>query len=362
GRTLWARLEHSSDALRALGTIIRRSGPTRIHPSIASRGPFARAAALEVAAEVEVRVAAGDPGLVAYADQKHHIRRKAIELGVPVAEGEVVELPVAGGRRRRDYDVVRGAVARQLARTGRVIVRGACGVGGSATFVVGGEGEDVDGLIRRLLERTDNRVYLVEVLVPVVVSPNVQLHIEPAGGAITCVGVTDQRWERALVHGGNLYPTAARTVDRMLEWSHRLAEWLQREGFSGLLGLDFVEYADPETDEPRAFLAEVNPRVNGAAYSLGAFERLNLVRRNAGLPPLGAFVSGTIATRHRRFAELRQAAESFLYTLARGSGMVLCSIGDLVDGKCSVVLLGASLEEVLRAYGELQTWCRGERG
>jgi len=126
GRTLWVRLEHSSDAPRALGTVLRRSGPTRIHPFIASRGPFALAAALEVAAEVEVRVAAGAPGLVAYADQKHHIRRKAIELGVPVAEGEVVELPVAGGRRRRDYDVVRGAVARrrQLPAISAVVLAG----------------------------------------------------------------------------------------------------------------------------------------------------------------------------------------------------------------------------------------------
>lgn len=125
GRALWARLAGNTDALRALGTLVRRQGSTRLQPLIASQGQFALAAALEVAADTEVRVACGDPGLVQYADQKHHIRAKALELGIPVADGEVVELQVAGGRRRRDYDPLRASIERHLRRTERVIVRGA---------------------------------------------------------------------------------------------------------------------------------------------------------------------------------------------------------------------------------------------
>jgi len=30
------------------------------------------------------------------------------------------------------------------------------------------------------------------------------------------------------------------------------------------------------------------------------------------------------------------------------------------DGRTGVVMLGGSRDEVLRAYGELQTWCRRE--
>ncbi len=360
GRALWARLAGNAEALRELGCLIRRVGPTRIQPFIASRGQFALAAALEVAADTEVRVAGGNPSLVHFADHKHHIRAKAIELGIPVAEGEVAELPVAGGRRRGDYVPLRAAIQRHLGRTGRVIVRGSCGAAGSSTFVVGARGDDVDGLLRRLAHRVENRFYLVEAMVSATFSPNIQLHIAPDGGSITCVGVTDQRWERALVHGGNLYPSHARTVESMLEWAHRMARWLQREGYAGLLGLDFVEYRDPWSGEHRAFLAEVNPRVNGATYPLAVLERLNAVQRSAGRPESHAFVSGTVEIRSPTFAAFRRAAEPLLYSPVTGRGVMPYSIGALAHGKCGVVVLGASRDEVRRAYGEFQTWCRRE--
>ena len=258
-RALWARLAGSADALRALADLLRRNGVTRLHPFATSGGEQSLAAALEVAADTEVRVAAADPETAAYARQKHHIRAKAMELGVPVADGEVVTLPKAGGRRRGDYDAVRAAVERHLRPTGRAIVRGAQGAAGESTFVVGGRGEDVDGLLRRLCQREDNRVYLVEVLLPAIVSPHVQLHVAPDGGPIVCVGVTDQRWERPFVHGGNIHPSAGRSVQEMLDWADRLARWLQGQGYAGLLGLDFVEYADPDTGAVRTILAELHP-------------------------------------------------------------------------------------------------------
>jgi hypothetical protein len=218
-RALWARLAGSADALRALAELLQGGGGASLHPYAASGGERALAAAIEVAADADVRVAAPDPALAAYADQKHHIRAKAIELGIPVAAGEVVILPRAGGRRRRDYDALRTAVDVHLRHTGQAIVRGAMGASGASTFVVGGRGEDTDGLLRRLSLREDNHVYLVESLVTGTVSPHVQLHVAPGGGPITCVGVTDQRWERPLVHGGNVYPTSGRHVDAMLDWA-----------------------------------------------------------------------------------------------------------------------------------------------
>jgi hypothetical protein len=360
-RALWARLAESADALRALAELVRGNGGTCLHPYTASGGERSLAAAIEVAADSEVRVAAADPALVAFADQKHHIRAKALELGVPVAEGETVTLPRAGGRRRRDYDVLRAAVERHLGRTGRAIVRGAKGAAGASTFVVGGRGEDVDGLLRRLGQRQDNHVYLVEVLVTATVSPHVQLHVAADGGPITCVGVTDQRWERPFVHGGNVYPSAGRSVDRMLDWSHRLARWLQAEGYTGLLGLDFVEYVDPTTGESRTLLAEVHPRVDGATYPLAILQRLNARQRQAGLPESAAFVSGTLEVPPASFSAFRRAAASFFYTQRTGRGIVPYQVSRLSEGRCGVVVLGESRDEVLRVYGELQTWCRQAR-
>lgn len=360
GRALWARLAESTDALRMVGSLMREGGPSRLHPSMASRGPFALAAALEIASDTEVRVAGGDPAIVEHANQKHEMRERAIALGIPVAEGEVVQLEVAGGRRRRDYDVLSRAVERRLGRTGRVIVRGSVGAGGSATIIVGRGGTDVDGIVRALSVRAENRTYLVEVMSAVVVSSNVQLYLPPAGGAITCVGVTDQRWERPLVQSGNLYPSAAHLTDSMLQWSFRLAGWLQGEGYAGLLGLDFVEYADPATGIPRAFLADVNPRVGADTYPLALFARLNAAQRRAGRPESRAFVSGTIGTRPRRFAEFRRATDHHFYSTVTGSGVVPHHVESLGRGRCGVVVFGPTRDAVLRAYGELQSWCRRE--
>jgi hypothetical protein len=298
------------------------------------------------------------PELVAYADQKHHIRAKALELGVPVADGEVVILPRAGGRRRRDYDALRAAVERHLPATGQAIVRGAQGAAGASTFVVGGRGEDVDGLLRRLGQREDNRIYLVEVLVPAIVSPHVQLHVAPAGGPITCLGVTDQRWERPFVHGGNIFPSTGRSAPAMLDWSCRLATWFQSAGYAGHLGLDFVEYADPATGAVRTLLAEVHPRVDGATEPLGILARHNADQRAAGRPESLAFVSGTLELGSGGLARLAGLGRDFLYTAERGRGVVPCEPNGAGPGRVRLVMLGASRDEVLRGYGELQTWSR----
>jgi Pre ATP-grasp domain len=359
-RALWARLAGSADALRALADLLRRNGVTHLHPYSALGGERCLAAALEVAADAELRVAAPDPTTAEYADQKHHIRAKAIELGVPVAPGEVVTLPRAGGRRRRDYDALRAAVERHLRPTGRAIVRGAQGVAGASTFVVGGRGEDVDGLLRRLSQREDNRVYLVEVLVPATVSPHVQMHVAPDGGPIVCAGVTDQRWERPFVHGGNVYPSTGRSVQAMLDWSDRLARWLQGQGYAGLLGLDFVEYMDPNTGDLRTILAELHPGMDGATYPLALQQRLNAAQREWGRRESAAFVSGTLELRPMTFTLFRRMAEPFMYAPRTGHGFVPYHVSRLAQGRCGVVMLGGSRDDVLRAYGELQTWCRWE--
>jgi hypothetical protein len=84
---LWRRLLSSREAIDALGCMIERSGAGHIHPFIATRGQFELGEALQRRSGVPVRVNGGDPAVVAYADFKHHVRAKAIELGIPVAAG-----------------------------------------------------------------------------------------------------------------------------------------------------------------------------------------------------------------------------------------------------------------------------------
>jgi hypothetical protein len=344
---LWQRILESNEALSALGCLIQRHGSARIQPFIAASGQFKLAAALERTAGVSVQVDGGTPETVAYADCKHHIRAKALELGIPVAPGEIVDLSSA--RLRADEaTMLRAAMERHIQLTGRVIVRGTYGGAGSATFTAE-DAHEIGQLANRLAASSENRIYLVESMVDVTVSPNVQMHIGREIRGIRCGGMTDQRWERPLVHGGNVFPSSARRTKEMLAWARTLAEWLNTAGFVGVAGLDFVEYEDAH-GEPRAFLAEVNPRTNGATYPLRLRRRLNVAQREAGLPEIRAFVSGMIETDARTFGELHDSWEDHLFCPYTGSGLVPYVPGLLPQGKCGVVALAGTREEAEELY------------
>jgi len=347
-------LAGAAQADPALVARIARRAPAgtalELHPYAATPDVFDLAAALEAAGAAGVRVLAGSPGTSARADLKHVVRAKALELGVPVAPGEVVELPFPGGRRRRDLEPVRAAIQRQLPRTGQVLVRGSSGASGSATYVVGRGGDDAAGAIQRISARNGNPAYLVEAMVDAALSPNLMLRIESDGG-ITLLGASDQRWGRPLVHAGNLFPSASRLLGPMEGWARTLAAWLRDEGYVGDVGFDFVEYHDPATGEPRALLAEVNPRVNGASYPLALRERLNAGRREPG-PAIAAFASGTLETPARDFAELRDALGDLLFTQATGAGIVPYATGCLRHGRCAAVAFAASRQEALERLAE----------
>jgi Pre ATP-grasp domain len=324
-----------------------------IEPYAATTDVMALAEVMEREAGIPVRVD-GSPRITKYADQKHHMRAKAQELGIPVAEGEVAELAYPGGRRRRDLEPVRAAIERQLRKSARLIVRGASGASGSSTFVVGRGGEDTNGLLRRLASRSDNRIYLVERMVEATVSPNVQIHIPADGAPLECMGITDQRWSRGLTHVGNQLPSSARTVDAMEAWARILAHWLRSQSYTGLVGFDFVEYRDPVTNGLRVILAEVNPRVNGGTYPLAVRARLNAAAGRAGRPQAPAFVSGTVQTRAASFARVKTVIGHLLFDPDRGTGVVPYATGCLEHGKCSLVALAGSRLRAAELYGAAQ--------
>ena len=337
-----------SRAARALG-----AGEVTIEPYAATTEVMALAEVMERETGIPVRMD-GSPRITKYADQKHHMRAKAQELGIPVAEGEVAELAYPGGRRRRDLEPVRAAIERQLRKSARVIVRGASGASGSSTFVVGRGGEDTDSVLRRLAVRADNRIYLVEAMVEAAVSPNVQIHIRADDAPLVCAGITDQRWGRGLTHSGNQLPSSARTVDAMEAWARILANWMRCQGYTGLVGFDFVEYRDPLTGGVRTILAEVNPRVNGGTYPLAARARLNAAAGRAGRPQAAAFVSGTVETRATSFARVKAAIGHLLFDPDRGTGVVPYATGCLEHGQCSLVALAGSRLRAAEVYGAAQ--------
>ena len=343
GGPLWERLLESEEALAVLGCRMRLEGTTQLHPFISTAGQFDLARALSDKTGTPVRVIGGDPDFVAYADGKHHIRARALELGVPVAPGEIVNLGDNERGRQQDYAALRSALKRQAGNTGRVIVRGASGAAGSATFIGSDTPVDLDALAGWLSQRTDNRIYLVEALVDMVASPNVQIHISPEGST-ECVGMSDQLLDPGLSHQGNAHPSTARCTEDMIQWATTLGEWLGDTGYTGIAGFDFVEYIAPDGTR-KAFLAELNPRVNGATYPLVVRERLD---------PASAFVSGTIGTEIGSFAELRERLPHLLYSREREYGILPYMTGCLAFGACGVIALAPSRFEAAELFAEAE--------
>jgi hypothetical protein len=213
-------------------------------------------------------------------------------------------------------------------------VRGASGAAGSATYVLD-SADDIEELSHQLTISGRSEIFLVEEMVDVLASPNVQMHIDAATGAIEYVGASDQILSDSLVHSGNAYPSDARSLAEMIGWAHTVARWLRDAGFTGMLGLDFVEYSAPDGNR-RAFLAEVNPRVNGATYPLALQQRLG---------GSSAFVSGTFDLDVSSFEELQSMLSDILYTSDRSAGIIPYATGCLRQGKCPVIALAPSREE-----------------
>jgi hypothetical protein len=140
----------------------------------------------------------------------------------------------------------------------------------------------------------------------------------------------------------------------MEAWARILATWMRGQGYTGLVGFDFVEYRDPVTGGHRAILAEVNPRVNGGTYPLAVRARLNATAGRAGRPQALAFVSGMVETRARSFAQVRAAVGHLLFDPDRGTGVIPYATGCLEHGQCALVALAGSRLRAAELYGATQ--------
>ncbi|HEU5041279.1 MAG TPA: hypothetical protein VFT84_10680, partial [Gemmatimonadales bacterium] len=321
-----------------------RLGATEVilHPSAGTADVFALAQGLERVAGRRVRVHASPPERTAEADARHRMRERATALGIPVAPGEVAELPPFG-RRRRDLEPLRAAIERQRRCTGRVVVRSALGAGGPTRFLIEPGGDDTDDVLARIALGSGHRIWLVEVMVEASVRATVDVLVEPGTGTVRLRGVSDRRLGRGLTPVGSRYPTAARSVKQMETWAAGIAASLGADGFSGPVSVDFVE---PHTSAgaPLAFFSGARGRPSEASYALGLGERL----------AAAALVSGTVPTRAATFGRLRQLLGSLLYDPDRGSGIVPYATGWLDQGTCPVVALADDRLQASELFGRAQ--------
>jgi len=346
---------HNHEVLLKIKDMVGPNDEIVLNPFMGSQKQFELGSKLEMITGKKVHVCGGNPAIVDAVDAKHNAKKKSIQLDVPVCEGDLVEIETGDDGRPLDVRPIQTAIDRHLYKTGRVIVRGSRGSSGSSTFIVENRKDSIQKALHEINRRTDNTVYLVEVMLDVIVSTNVMLHVGPGGDSIVCVGITDQRLSDQLVHEGNLYPSKARTVREMLGSAEKIAKWLQGEGYRGLLGLDFGEYLNPATGEPHHFLSEINPRMNGAAYPKAMMEYLNEKQKKRGGPYVESFLSASRRTDAASFADLQTRYGSLFYSPQTGRGLVPYNTGILQDGKFALALFGQSRDEVLEMYEEVKS-------
>lgn len=348
-------LRRNSEALESICQRIPSKNRVVLNPYSVAKVEFVVAAELEKRLEKPVHVLGGNPEIVAYANLKHLVHAKAHERGIPVAPGEVVELPGLLNGNSRDLAYLQGAIGRYVHQTGRVIIRGTDGTAGSAIATVGNDSESQRRGLSALCRGPVSKVYLVQVMYKIVTSPNLQLFVEPDSGAISCVSVTDQRLDNNLKHKGNVAPSSVTTLTDMSHSAEMLARWLQTKGFTGLVGFDFVEYVHPQSGKRRHILAEINARTNAATYPKFLVEHLNARQTHSRNPYIGAFLSATITTRARSFSELRKLYGHFFFNHQTGRGAIPFNTGCLEEGRCSMAFLGGSRSEVEQMYKDFVT-------
>jgi hypothetical protein len=306
-----------------------------------------------------VEVLGGDPHVVNRVNLKHVVRSVALELDIALARGEVVEVAMSHDASDRHVAGLDSAVERQARKTGRALVRGSCGAAGAATWIVSATPAlERRSLLEELVRRNGHATYLVDEMHELALAPNVLMYVEPGGGPISFLAISDQRLDARLAWQGSTFPSRARLADAMVESARRLCEWLQPQGYTGLAGFDFAEYVDATTGRHRMLLAELNPRVNGVTYPLVLMQRLNEGQRREHWPPIGAFLSGRVETSIRSFAALHERYGRLFFERTTGRGMFPFNTGCLVAGTFDYVFFGSCEADVATLHSAFQVLAR----
>jgi hypothetical protein len=344
----------NDDALLRIKNLIKRDKQIVLNPFIVTLKEFKLAATMERLLDNNVHLLGGNSFIVDYANRKHNIRAKAIELGIRVPDGETVDLELGQNGKPYDLTPIQVAINKYIHKTGKVIIKGSYGASGFSIIIVESSPESVNNALSKIANSAGNSIYIVEEMLEVTFSPNILMHIKPDCGRISCVCVTDQLLSDDLIHQGNAYPSSARTLPDMINSAQGVSKWLQGKGYSGLVGFDFGEYSVPGTREIKHFLAEINPRINAATYPKSLMEHLNRKQRQKGAPYIEAFVSANIKTNARSFAELHESYGHLFFKPEIGKGLVPYNVGCLENGKFTMAFFGKSRNEVEEMYEDFK--------
>jgi hypothetical protein len=110
-------LMNNYHALLKIRKLVKRHKKIILNPYIALPQEFKLATILEMALGRKVHMLGGNSDIVDFADHKHNVKAKALELGVPVSEGDTVELQVDGNGRPLDLTPMQVAINRYIRKT-----------------------------------------------------------------------------------------------------------------------------------------------------------------------------------------------------------------------------------------------------
>jgi hypothetical protein len=337
-------LLRNKPALNRIGDLFVEAKAVNIHTYITTPNEKVLASLLESVLKCPLKLMGGDPAAVLHFNRKDIVRDLALRLGVPIPDGEVVIIERGANGTPRTLEPIRKAVFRNIAATGRAMVRGVCGATGSATFPIYNPNESLEQQLKKISERVGNEKYIVESMLKIDCSPNIVTHIDPWTGEIACVAVSDQVLNDEYTYTGNLFPSSSTLIEEMTDTAMRLAECMRNKGFTGPAGFDFCQYTPPGSNAPTLFLAEINPRINGVMYTMGLRDNLNEIRRRQGIELLCAGMLTKFRTRYRTFNDLRSAMGSLMMTRTSKEGIFPYAIGQLQYNQCHLAIFAESVE------------------
>ncbi len=223
---------------------------------------------------------------------------------------------------------------------GSVMVRSDLSIGGHGVWRVESD-EDLDALGEGIERASEGRLFVLQPLLEVTHSPNVQFAIREDGAEL--LGVSAQQMTESFAFGGNAYPSAMAHNQDLLDQSMRIAEWMRGQGYRGMVGIDFIVTVDGGV-----FIVEINPRVNTSTFPLLMSKRLGCGAFRSVTGLVGALVGDGFGE-GMNFAEVAALlGDGVMFDQRTGSGVVPLMMPRAGRRVLDVMVFGGDLDEVAR--------------
>lgn len=217
---------------------------------------------------------------------------------------------------------------------GSVMVRSDLSIGGHSVWRVESD-EDLGALGEGIERAREGRLFVLQPLLEVTHSPNVQFAIHEDGAEL--LGISAQQMTESFAFGGNAYPSEVADNLKILDQSTRIAEWIRCQGYRGMVGIDFIVTVDCGV-----FIVEINPRVNTSTFPLLMSQRLG-----CGAFRLVTGLAGDGFGEGMSFVELAELlGDEVLFGAGGGSGVVPLMMPRVGRGVLDVMVFGRDLDEV----------------